>query len=305
MKRQAGEKRPSRTSGSTSTSIPKRQLQLSLGPVRLPALAAVPKPCRGWVISASSEGRMTASEPASAILDRLWSVGFATLEIDLLHSFEASDPLIRFDIPLLSERLIATTDWLRHSNQAATSRVAYLAVGNAAAAALWSSVQRGNHVAATVSLCGRPHLAEPFLGNVTCPTLLLVEGQDARLLHMNRQAKRRLHCPSKLVAVSATNRRQERDGRRKLTHETVQWIESHLEKDKAETGTLSALVKNGFGLRLKRHLLAIMAVSSFFLAVPQPARASTDEKIDGKLKKEEDFSSDSIPKSGRRANRIG
>ncbi len=284
MKREGRKNSATRPADSSPSPVQLRRLRLDIGPLRLPAVAALPEPCRGWVVCATSNGGEKDSETRAGILERLRDEGFATLELDLLDPVEARDPLIRFDIPLLAERLIAATDWLRHSQQPETARVAYLAGGNAAAAALWSSVHRGNHVAAMVSLCGRPHLAEPFLGEVVCPTLLLVEGQDARLLHMNQQAARRLHGPSKLVAVACGNARQIRDGRRKLCHETVDWVATHLTRQASRPQSLATLVKSGFGLRLKRQILAALAFASFFLAVPQSASTSAAGKSEGKLK---------------------
>ncbi len=293
MKKSSQRKPSSKRSPAARPNLARQAFRLSVGPLRLPAVACLPSPCRGWVVCASSEGRgswdgwgeSSAKIPPADILDRLHASAFATLEIDLVDRTEKDDQLIRFDIPLLAKRLLSATDWIRQNRQNGSNKVAFLATGNAAGAALWSTVQKHSNIAAVVSLQGRPHLAEPLLGEVSCPTLLLVEGEDPRLLQMNQQAEHRLNCPSRLVSVLSANPRERREGWKRLSQETVGWIGGHIDRPPT-AGSLFDSVRSGWAPRFKRQFLAALAFLSFSLALPQSAR--TDSETQGRpLKKAE------------------
>ncbi len=247
-------------------------------------MTSLPEPCRGWVVCAASEGCEgwtglgsvdSLKAPASEILDQLHASGLATLEIDLVDRSEKDDQLIRFDIPLLARRLLVAADWIRHNRQSGPNRIACLAVGNAAGAALWSTLRKHANIVAVVSLQGRPHLAEPLLGEVTCPTLLLIEGDDPRLLQMNQQAEHRLSCPSRLVSVRGANTRERREGWKKLAQEAVGWIDGEIDRPPSQGGSLLDTVRLGWAPRFKRQFLAALAFLSFSLALPQSARTDS------------------------------
>jgi putative phosphoribosyl transferase len=66
--------------------------------------------------------------------------------------------------------------------------------------------------AAVVSRGGRPDLAGDALGDVACPTLLLVGGDDEPVIRMNEEALARLRVPAELVVVSGATHLFEEPG---------------------------------------------------------------------------------------------
>jgi putative phosphoribosyl transferase len=96
---------------------------------------------------------------------------------------------LRFDIELLTDRLVAVTDWLVQ-NRAASDKlnIAYFGASTGAAAALSAAAKRVDIIKAVVSRGGRPDLAEPYLGQVKAPTLLIVGGFDTPVIQMNQDA---------------------------------------------------------------------------------------------------------------------
>lgn len=260
---------------SASAPPDRRCIQLPVGTIRLQAAFERTPKSRGWVIVASSGGRLSEDPLTGRMVEMLHDAGFSTLELDLLRDSEAGNQLIRFDIPRLANRLIAAVQWLHHSQQLRQEPVAFLATGNAAGAALWASAQQRIKAGAIVSLCGRPHLAEPFLGNVKCPTLLLIHADDPRLLHMNRQAEQRLNCPSKLMSLSpGKNSLQRQDRFRTLSSEAVSWISSAQGDARQPRSRWETLVGVGFTSQLKRQMLAVLAFLSVFAALPPNARTA-------------------------------
>lgn len=282
MKKSAQRKAsPKSTAAAPKATVIRQAFRLAVESQRLPAVSSVPDPCVGWVVCASSEGAGKWEAPGidpssgmspSTLFERFHGAGFATLELDLVDRSEKDDQLIRFDIPLLARRLISAMEWIRQTRQSHSNRVAILASGNAAGAALWCSVQKHVRVAALVSLQGRPHLAEPLVGDVTSPTLLLVAGDDPRLLQVNQQAEHRLNCASRLVSVSASSPRERKVVWKRLTLDALGWIESQTDRRPSTSLSFLDFVRLDWAPRLKRQFLAALTFLSFSLAAPQTAR---------------------------------
>ena len=120
----------------------------------------------------------------------LHEAGFATLLFDLLTIQEDQDSAARFDIELLTDRLIKVTDWLKWNTERADLVVGYFGASTGAAATLRAAATLGGEIIrAVVSRGGRPDMAgQSFLAQVKTPTLLIVGGLDEQVAHMNEQA---------------------------------------------------------------------------------------------------------------------
>src|SRR5205085_9535265 len=108
---------------------------------------------------------------------------------------------LRFDIALLTRRLIAALDWLEDGATTAALPVGCFGASTGAAAALSAAAARPEQVAAVVSRGGRPDLAGEALAAVRAPTLLIVGGEDDAVLGLNRQAQAQLRCETVLELV--------------------------------------------------------------------------------------------------------
>ncbi len=125
----------------------------------------------------------------------------ATLLFDLLTVEEESSPENVFDVALLGDRLAATLEWVRQDEALRGLPLGLFGASTGAAAALWAAAAPGSNVAAVVSRGGRPDLAGLRLGEVRAPTLLIVGGQDTRVLELNHEALEHLHGDSTIVQV--------------------------------------------------------------------------------------------------------
>jgi dienelactone hydrolase len=130
--------------------------------------------------------------------------GLATLLFDLLtveeERIDAIDATLRFDIDMLSERLVAATDAIVASGRAPLP-IGYFGSSTGAAAALIAAARRPATIAAVVSRGGRPDLADPWLAQVRAPTLLIVGGADTWVLEANRDAAKRITAQHELAVV--------------------------------------------------------------------------------------------------------
>jgi dienelactone hydrolase len=132
----------------------------------------------------------------------LADAGIGTLLFDLLTAAEDRDYAVRFDIALLSSRLIAATEWLACESAVAGLSLGYFGASTGAAAALVAAAQLGPRVSAVVSRGGRPDLAgADALRRVMAPTLLIVGGEDHTVIGLNRDAYAHLTCDKALEIV--------------------------------------------------------------------------------------------------------
>jgi putative phosphoribosyl transferase len=163
----------------------------------------------------------------------LYDAGFATLLIDLLTlQEEAADRAtghLRFNIDLLSKRVIAVTDWLTHNEKTRAFKVAYFGASTGAAAALVAAAEMPHVVGAVVSRGGRPDLAHTHLPRVQAPTLLIVGSQDREVLKLNDMAASLLTCEKRVEIIEgATHLFEEPGALEQVAHLASAWFTHHL-----------------------------------------------------------------------------
>jgi dienelactone hydrolase len=179
--------------------------------VRLEGTLLVPEAARGIVLFAHGSGSSRFSPRNTFVAHRLQRAGVGTLLLDLLTPQEDDVRGMRFDIELLTERLIGAARWLREQPEGRDLRLGFFGASTGAAAAIDAAAALGTGVAAVVSRGGRPDLATR-LEEVTAPTLLIVGGLDREVLRLNREALERLGCEKQLTIVAGATHLFEEPG---------------------------------------------------------------------------------------------
>lgn len=169
-----------------------RRMSFLAGEEALEGDLTIPDDARAVVIFAHGSGSSRHSPRNRRVAQILNEANVATLLIDLLsereeHEDQATGEL-RFDIALLSNRLRSATQWLASDETASRLSLGYFGASTGAAAALVAAVELADRVGAVVSRGGRPDLAADHLGRVRAATLLIVGGDDAHVLELNRAA---------------------------------------------------------------------------------------------------------------------
>jgi putative phosphoribosyl transferase len=199
------------------------------GEVRLAGYLTVPQKAPGIVVFAHGSGSSRHSPRNRYVASVLTEAGLGTLLFDLLTPEEEDNRANVFDIGLLAGRLAEVTAWLRAQPQAAAAAIGYFGASTGAAAALWAAAAPGADIAAVVSRGGRPDLARPRLPAVTAPTLLIVGGQDAVVLDLNRRAQAELRCENHLAIVPGATHLFEEPGTLAAAAALARdWFTSHL-----------------------------------------------------------------------------
>jgi dienelactone hydrolase len=189
------------------------------------------------VLFAHGSGSSRFSRRNRYVAGELVEAGLATLLFDLLTAAEeridARDRSLRFDIPLLSRRLIGAIDWAGHQPELSRLSIGLFGASTGAAAALTAAAARPEPVGAVVSRGGRPDLAAGALPQVLSPTLLIVGGQDFEVLQLNRQAALQLTAAHALQVVpGATHLFEESGALEQVAHLARDWFLRHLAGDR-------------------------------------------------------------------------
>jgi putative phosphoribosyl transferase len=207
------------------------QIQVDDG-VDVDGALTVPAGARGVVLFAHGSGSSRHSPRNLFVAQTLQDSGLATLLLDLLTPAEEvvddKTRALRFDIPLLADRLGDAVRWLQREDATRALPIGLFGASTGAAAALIAAVeQRG--VRAVVSRGGRPDLADQFLAHVVVPTLLIVGGDDVDVLRMNRAALHRLAGPAELAVVAdATHLFEEPGALEQVAGLARSWFLRHL-----------------------------------------------------------------------------
>lgn len=180
-------------------------VQIIAGGRRLSGTLGMPVLAHGLVIFAHGSGSSRFSARNRHVAQVLRNAGIATLLFDLLTAAEEAEDQwtghLRFDIPLLARRLVDATDWAGAQSSIRELPIGYFGASTGGGAALVAAAGLPRVVRAVVSRGGRPDLAGEALERVEAPTLLIVGGNDAPVIEMNRAAMAHMHAKVELTIV--------------------------------------------------------------------------------------------------------
>ncbi|MFB6165610.1 MAG: dienelactone hydrolase family protein [Haloarculaceae archaeon] len=205
------------------------RVSIPVGDVALQGNLTIPPDAGGIVVFAHGSGSSRHSPRNNYVADVINDRGTATLLFDLLTEREDRDRRTRFDVDLLTERLVGATDWLRERTDTAPLEVGYFGSSTGAAAALRAAADRPGEIGAVVSRGGRVDMAEGALSQVRAPTLFIVGGADHQVLALNREAHALLRCEKALEVVPGAGHLFEGPGELKCVADlAADWFATHL-----------------------------------------------------------------------------
>ena len=215
---------------STSTLV-----HIPAGGVTVEGMLEIPDGAVGLVLFAHGSGSSRHSPRNNYVAGELRASGVGTLLMDLLTPEEDRDYSRRFDIGLLTQRLLEAARWVGAQQSTRDLPLGFFGASTGAAATLEAAAQLGEETRAVVSRGGRPDLAsEQALLKVSAPTLLLVGGYDDGVIDLNQLAYDQLRCKKEMVIVpGATHLFEEPGTLEAVAMRAAGWFAEHLPRHPA------------------------------------------------------------------------
>jgi len=211
----------------------------------------IPSDAGGIALFAHGSGSSRHSPRNMSVARVIREAGVGTLLFDLLTREEESVDVftrhLRFDIELLTTRLIEATNWVAGQDLTRDLRIGYFGSSTGAAAALMAAAILGEKIGAVVSRGGRPDLAGDAAPLVKAPTLLIVGERDDPVVELNQEAYARLRCEKEMrIIPGATHLFEEPGALEQVAHFAAQWLRDHL---RSQTPRFKAAGGGNFGWR--------------------------------------------------------
>jgi pimeloyl-ACP methyl ester carboxylesterase len=206
-----------------------KRVEIEVDGVILPGDLSIPPQARAIVLFSHGSGSSRLSPRNNYVANMLQQAGLATLLFDLLILKEDFDYKNRFDIDLLTNRLIKVTEIVQKHEETRDLKIGYFGASTGAASALRAAAHFGNDIFAVVSRGGRPDLAFNYLSSIKSPVLLLVGALDTEVIDLNQKASNELKCRHKLIIVpGASHLFQETGKLEEISELTAGWFNNWL-----------------------------------------------------------------------------
>lgn len=187
---------------------------------------------KAWVVFAHGSGSSHLSPRNNLLASKLNAKGFSTLLFDLLTPIEDREDKNRFNITLLSERLVQALKWLMqsdHYNPATPIGLFGASTGAAAALVVASKFQDQLPIFSIVSRGGRPDLVGVNeLNDVMLPVLLIVGAKDYSVIELNEIAHNQIYKSKIQLIANATHLFDEPGTLEKVAELTTNWFQQQL-----------------------------------------------------------------------------
>lgn len=205
------------------------QAHIPVNKVSIEGNLQIPKEAKGLVIFSHGSGSSRFSPRNKAVAKTLQESGLGTLLLDLLTPEEDQIYENRFDIDLLTDRLLYSVNWLKKETAEKKLNIGIFGSSTGAASALSVAAQLGRKVSAVVSRGGRPDLVMEVLEKVISPTLLIVGGEDEVVIELNKEAYEKLQTIKALEIIpGATHLFEEPGALEEVARLTSDWFKKYL-----------------------------------------------------------------------------
>lgn len=207
----------------------KLEIDIPLTTIILKGDLTIPENAIGIVIFSHGSGSSRFSSRNRMVAELIQDNNIATFLFDLLTEKEDQIYENRFNIDLLTSRLIETTEWLMENKNTKDLPIGFFGASTGAASALRAAAYFGKTVKAVVSRGGRPDMAITELTMVTAPTLLIVGGEDIPVIGMNKMAFDELQSVKEMEIIPGATHLFEEPGKLlEVADLAIAWYKKYL-----------------------------------------------------------------------------
>jgi putative phosphoribosyl transferase len=212
---------------------------------RISGSLIIPEKSTGLVIFAHGSGSTGTSYRNQVLGQALNNNGISTLLFDLLTEGEKQIDsksqniagkmpgitLNKFNIKLLTQRLISTTEWVQKNNDTQYLDIGYFGASTGTAAALYATTTFRN-IKVLASRSGRSDLVDKkTLSDITCPCLFIVGEYDKKVIDINKKTVHQLKNVKykKVEIIGGASHLFEEQGKiKEVADLSVFWFKRHL-----------------------------------------------------------------------------
>lgn len=208
-----------------------KEIEIDIGEISLKGNLRLADNSKGIILFSHGSGSSRLSTRNNYVASLLVEQGFSSLLFDLLTAKEDMVYENRFDIELLTKRLVKVTNWVMKYGETKKMPIGYFGASTGAASALSAAAQMGKSIKAIVSRGGRPDLAMPILKDIKIPTLLIVGGNDDVVIELNKKAKAAIGGICELKIVEGATHLFSEAGKLEIVSKlTEEWFDKYLKK---------------------------------------------------------------------------
>lgn len=208
-----------------------KEIEIEISDIRLKGNLRLAEEPKGIILFSHGSGSSRLSIRNNYVAGLLFEQGFSSLLFDLLTAKEDMIYENRFDIELLTERLVEVTKWMMKYEETKELPIGYFGASTGAASALSAAAEMGESIKAVVSRGGRPDLAMPVLKDIKTPTLLLVGGKDEVVIELNKKAKDEISGICELKIIKGASHLFAEEGKLEIVAEhTADWFDKYITK---------------------------------------------------------------------------
>jgi putative phosphoribosyl transferase len=217
-----------------TTQLAERTIEIPVEKGSLGGVLMHPPETKGMVLFVHGSGSGRSSPRNQFVSHQLNQEGFSTLLFNLLTPREEAIDMetmhLRFNIELLTERLVFVTDWIREHFKLFSLPFGYFSASTGTAAAVEAAIKRPYVIKAIVSRGGRPDLAPAALSYLKAPTLFIVGENDHVVMDLNRKAMNKVSIPEKDLKIipGATHLFEEPGALEKVSQLADEWFQTYL-----------------------------------------------------------------------------
>lgn len=184
---------------------------------------------KGIILFSHGSGSSRLSIRNNYVASILHEQGFSSLLFDLLTFDEGKIYENRFNIELLTKRLIIVTKWVQNFFETNHLPVAFFGSSTGVASALDAAILLGGSIKAIVSRGGRTDLSLNDLSKLKSPTLLIVGGNDEPVLFINKISKAKINCINELAIIEGASHLFIEKGKLEaVANLAAKWFETYL-----------------------------------------------------------------------------
>jgi pimeloyl-ACP methyl ester carboxylesterase len=189
----------------------------------------IPAKAVGIVIFSHGCGSSRFSPRNNFVAQHLQKNRFATFLVNLLTEEEDSVSSNRFNIELLTQRLVESTRYVIDRTKTLRLPVGFFGSSTGAASAIAAAAILRNKISAVVCRGGRPDLVTSHLYRVKAATLFIVGSLDHSIVTLNREAFAKVQATKSLKVIPGASHLFEEPGTlEQVADLATGWFSQHL-----------------------------------------------------------------------------